>query len=164
MSWTLVRATALFGFSCIFLTILSTEYMRYLLKLFGKPFLMVHHMLAVTGLVLIAMHPLALALLAHDPRAYTLHISSLRAFLVWGGQPALLLFGVAVLAAVLRKRIKSVWRLMHWLNYLAFILAFVHSWLLGSNVTTSALRYIWQAMTAIVVAVFLYKRFAHRQP
>jgi len=40
----------LLGFGALFLAILSHEYLREMRKLFGQPFMTVHHVLAVTGL------------------------------------------------------------------------------------------------------------------
>jgi len=158
----LVRAAALFGYSSIFLTILSHEYMRDMKRLFGQTFLKVHHVLAVVGLVLIVLHPLTLALLTQNPSVFVPRFDSLDLFLTLGGRPALYLFLIAVLAALLRRRIRNVWRFVHWLNYVAFGLAFVHGLRMGPDASQGLLALVWVAMFAVVLLVFLRKRLGRR--
>lgn len=153
-----VRATALFSYTAVFLAILSTEYLREMRKLFGKPFLTVHHILAVAGLILMGLHAVLFALLTQDVRVFLPRFDSLRVFLALGGRPSLYLFVVATLAAVVRGRIRNIWRIIHWLNYLAFALAFAHSWLLGTDVSNPLLRPIWAVLAGIILAVFIRKR------
>lgn len=153
-----VRATALFGYTAVFLTILSTEYLREMRKLFGKPFLIVHHVLAVAGLILMSLHAVLFALLMQDIRVFLPRFDSLRVFLALGGRPSLYLFLLATLAAVVRGRIRNIWRVIHWLNYLAFALAFAHSWLLGTDVSHPLLRPMWAVLAGIILVVFIRKR------
>lgn len=158
LSWSLVRAAALFGYGTLFLVIVSTEYLREMRRLFGKPFLTVHHILAVTALALVIIHPIAVALASRDVTVFVPQFTSLRTFFTLGGRIALYLIFIAVFAALLRACIKSFWRLIHWLNYVAFALAFVHSWLLGTNISTSALRFIWPVMAGLVLLIWVHKR------
>ncbi len=153
-----VRATALFSYTAVFLAILSTEYLREMRKLFGKSFLTVHHILAVAGLILMSLHAVLFALLAQDVRVFLPRFDSLRVFLALGGRPSLYLFVLATLAAVVRGRIRNIWRVIHWLNYLAFALAFAHSWLLGTDVSNPLLRPVWAVLSGIILAVFIRKR------
>jgi hypothetical protein len=153
-----VRATALFSYTAVFLAILSTEYLREMRRLFGEPFLTVHHILAVAGLLLMSLHAVLFALLMRDIMVFLPRFDSLRVFLSLGGRPALYLFAIAALAAVIRGRIRHIWRVIHWLNYLAFALAFVHSWLIGTDVSNPLLRPIWVVLAGIVLWVFIRKR------
>jgi sulfoxide reductase heme-binding subunit YedZ len=162
--YNLARAAALFGFGTLFLAILSHEYLREMRKLFGQPFMTVHHILAVTGLVLVILHPVLIATLLRDPTQFVPRFDSLRTFLLLGGRPALYLILIAVLAAVVRRRLKDTWKVIHWLNYVAFVLVFAHSWMLGGNVSSSVLRFIWPLMLGVVVGVFLRKRLARTSP
>jgi len=152
------RATALFGYSSLFLSIISSEYMREMRKLFGKPFLTVHHILAVVGLMLTAIHPLTFALENKDLSVFVPVFSPVSSFLAWAGRPALYLIFLAALAAMARGHMKSIWRSIHWLNYLAFILAFVHAWHIGTDVATGLLRLAWAVMAVLVLVVFAQKR------
>jgi len=164
LAYNLARAAGLFGYGAVFVTILSHEYMREMRKLFGKPFVTVHHVLAVTGLVLVILHPLLMAILMRDPRQFVPRFDSLRTFLTLGGRAALYLILIAALAAVVRRRLKDTWKVVHWLNYVAFVLVFAHSWLLGGNVSTSVLKFISPLMLLTVVVVFLRKRLARTPP
>ncbi len=153
-----VRGAALFGYVMLFWVIVSSEYMRGMRKLFGRPFLKVHHFLMVIAWLLIVIHPLTVALRSNSLAVFVPIFSPFREFLVWAGRPALYLFALATLAARLRSSIKSTWKFIHWLNYLAFLLVFVHAWLLGTDVASGLLRVIWAAMAGIVLLVFLHKR------
>jgi DMSO/TMAO reductase YedYZ heme-binding membrane subunit len=162
LAYNLARAAALFGYGTLFVTILSHEYMREMRKLFGKPFMTVHHILAVTGLVLVILHPVLMAIMMGDPRQFVPRFDSLRTFLTLGGRAALYLILIAALAAVVRRRLKDTWKVVHWLNYAAFVLIFAHSWLLGGNVSTSILKFVSPLMLLTVVVVFLRKRLARK--
>jgi len=162
--YNLARAAALLGFGTLFLAILSHEYLREMRKLFGRPFMTIHHTLAVAGLVLVILHPVLLVILLRDPTQFVPRFDSLRTFLMLGGRPALYLILIAVLAAVARRRLQDTWKVIHWLNYLAFVLVFAHSWMLGGNVSSTVLRFLWPLMLGVVVGVFLRKRLARPAP
>ncbi len=130
LNW-LIRGVALLGYLAIYLSILSSAYARQLVRLFGRPFIQVHHILSIAGLALIALHPLGVALDWSSPGILFPRLDSLRVFLQWGGPPALYLIVVASLAAALRRPIGKGWRAIHILSYLAFLLATVHATLLG---------------------------------
>jgi sulfoxide reductase heme-binding subunit YedZ len=164
LAYNLARAAALFGYGTLFVTILSHEYMREMRKLVGKPFMTVHHILAVTGLVLVILHPVLMVIILDDPRQFVPRFDSLRTFLTFGGRVALYLILIAALAAVMRRRLKDTWKVVHWLNYVAFVLVFAHSWLLGGNVSISVLKFIWPVMLLTVVVIFLRKRLARTRP
>lgn len=70
------------------------------------------------------------------------------------GKAALLMVTVAVLSALLRRQrwLLARWRYFHFLNYLVFAAAWVHSWFLGSDVQPTSLKYLWIffAFTAVV--------------
>ena len=66
----LVRGTAALGYLAIFLAIISSAYMRQLVRFFGRPFIQLHHILSVTGLVMVTLHPLGRLsnVVGRDPR------------------------------------------------------------------------------------------------
>ena len=161
--WMVVRASALFAYVTLFLAIVSSEYQREMRKLFGQPYMRVHHWLARVGLVLIVLHPVLIAVLSKDPRVFVPRFTPWRVLLSLGGRPALYLFFIAALAGVFRARVKNPWKVIHWLSYLAFLLAFAHAWLLGSTVATGPLRPIWLMMAVVVVIVWLHKRLSGRR-
>lgn len=161
--WALVRTLALFGYVTLFWAIVSSEYMRELRKLFGRPFLKVHHTLTVIAWVLISAHPISYAILAGSPSVLVPIFSPLSAFLQWAGRTALYLFALATLAGLLRKTIKAYWKSVHKINYVAFILVFVHAWLIGTDLSSVLLRILWAVMAAAVLLVALHKTVGGRR-
>jgi DMSO/TMAO reductase YedYZ heme-binding membrane subunit len=154
-----IRAAALLGYLAIFLAVISSAYMRELFQLFGRPFIRVHHIVSVTGLVLVTLHPLGAAVRSASHSVFVPNVSSLDAFFRLGGRPAWYLIGLAALAGRLRTRFKKSWRTVHYLNYVAFVLATVHAILIGTDFLSSlVMRVLAIAMALAAVAVFARKR------
>jgi DMSO/TMAO reductase YedYZ heme-binding membrane subunit len=141
LSW-VVRGAALLGYQFVFLAIISSAFMRPLIKFFGRSFVNIHHVLSITGLVLITLHPVTAAINAASLAVFVPRFASWRLFLSLGGRPAWYLIGVAALAAALRKPIGKRWRLIHYLNYVAFWLASIHASLIGTTFVGAGPRYI----------------------
>jgi DMSO/TMAO reductase YedYZ heme-binding membrane subunit len=152
----IVRAAGLFGYLFLSLAIVSSEYMLQMRKVFGRPFMNVHHHLARVGVVLILVHPTLIAyqfgLSAFLPVFYPF-----MDFLGLAGRPALYLIIIAVLAGVYRKRIPKKWKSIHALNYLGFVLVFFHAWIIGTDLQYSLMQALWIALVLIVLAVFVRK-------
>ena len=70
----------------------------------------------------------------------------------------IILLGIGVLAAVLRGTVGKNWRLLHYVNYVAFWLATVHGILIGSNVQSWVMRGVFILLALIVLGVLLHKR------
>jgi sulfoxide reductase heme-binding subunit YedZ len=157
LNW-FIRGAALLGYLAVFLAILASAYTRQMVKLFGRSFVQVHHILAVAGLTLVTLHPLAVAWDTASPRVFVPTLTSWRALFTNGGRPAWYLVGIASLAGLLRTRIGRNWRLIHYLNYLVFWLATIHALLSGEDFQLTVLRGIPIVAAAIVLAVFLHKR------
>jgi len=158
-----IRATALLGYLAIFVAVVSSAYMRELFQLLGRPFIRVHHILSVTGLILVTLHPLAVALRSSRLSVFIPDVSSWDAFLRLGGRPAWYLLGIAVLAAVLRTRFKQSWRTVHYMNYVAFLLATVHAILIGTDFISPVMKVLAAAMALFAVGVFVRKRLRRRR-
>ena len=167
LTW-VVRTCALVGYVSVFLAAVSSPYMRQLVRFFGRPFVKVHHVAAVAGLVAIVVHPLAVALNSGSLNVLVPVVSSWKAFLTWGGRVAVYLIGLAALAALLRTRYRQAWRFVHMLNYIAFLLVTVHAILLGSDFGGSdfgsvAMRVVAILMALVVVGTFVHKQIQRRQ-
>ena len=158
-----IRVAALLGYSTVFLSILSSAYLRELVQLFGRPFIRVHHVISVTGLIVITAHPIAVAWQSGTLAVFVPKVSSLAGFLDWGGSVAWYLIGLAAVAALVRKSLKRSWRIIHYVNYLAFVLATVHAIRLGADVQQTYLMIITIVMALAVVAVFAQKRISKRR-
>jgi DMSO/TMAO reductase YedYZ heme-binding membrane subunit len=150
----LTRAAALLGYLSVFATIVSSAYLLQIVKFFGRPFIKVHHIVAVTGLVLITLHPTGVLI----TRA-SLGIPLLSLTLgILGGPIAWALIAIAVSVALLRKKIGRNWRPIHYLNYLAFWLATLHANITGTDLQSTVIRVISIALAIAVIAVFVTVR------
>jgi len=153
------RGTSLLGYCAIFLAIISAAYLQQVVRIFGRSFIQVHHVLSVAGLILITVHPLTLALESPSWRLFLPSFDSLTSFLRLGGRPAWYLLAIAALAAVWRRRMSRGWRVLHILNYVAFWLGTAHAMMIGTDFQFSAVRLAAIGMSLAVVAVFVQKRF-----
>lgn len=153
-----IRALALAGYFFIFLAILSSAYLRELVKAFGWPFIKVHHIASITGLVAIGLHPVAVAIDYRTASVFAPKIGTLTETLAWLGRPAWYLLLIAALTAFLRARMGNIWRAIHYVNYIAFLAATVHANLMGGNFSYTVPRVISIVMVAAVIAVFIWRR------
>ena len=159
----IIRGAALLGYLFVFLSITSSACGRKLVRFFGRPFVQVHHVLSVAGLVMVTLHPLGFAWLSKSLRVLIPIFSPWTAFLAWGGRVALYLIGVAVLAAVLRRTISRRWRVIHFLNYGAFLLATPHAILRGTDFQHLFMRVVAIGMLVTATGVFIRKRIRTRR-
>jgi hypothetical protein len=156
--YSIIRATALLGYLCVFLTSLSSLYMRKLSQFFGRSFIKTHHIIAVTGLVLLFTHALFNALSAETLAVFVPEFESFYEFLEHGGRPALWLITIAAVAALFRTRLGRNWRIIHWLNYLAFLIATFHAFSLGTDFRYLIVRIAALLMVCWLVVGFVMKR------
>ena len=161
--YSIIRGAALLGYLSVFLTALSSLYMRELMQFFGRPFIKIHHIVAVTGLVLLFTHALFNALNAETLAVFIPEFESLYEFLEHGGRPALWLISLAAVAALFRTRLGRNWRMIHWLNYLAFFIATFHAFSLGTDFRYPAVRVVALLMVCLLVFSFVVKRVQQQQ-
>jgi sulfoxide reductase heme-binding subunit YedZ len=158
-----IRIAALMGYFCVFGAVVTSAYLRQMIRWFGRPFLKVHHTLSIAGLVLVTIHPLAVAWQALSLRVFIPAVDSWYRFFALGGRPAWYLLGIGALVAVLRRPLGKNWRSLHTLNYLAFWLATVHGILIGTSVQNWAMRLVFGAMALGALGVFVQKRLGARR-
>lgn len=159
-----IRASALTGYQLVFWAILSSAYVPQLVRFFGRPFVKIHHLASITGLVFITLHPILVAVDSRSAGVFLPRFDSVQVFLQLGGRPAWYLIAVAVAAAFLRQRLGGGWRAVHALNYLAFALATAHANLLGGNFQSPALRVGSWLLAGTMLGVFVWKRVRQRRP
>ena len=159
----IVRGAGMVGYVSIFLAILSSAYMRELYRFLGRPFVWGHHVLSISGLILIALHPTILAIETASAAVFVPRFDSWQIFWLLGGRPALYLIAIASLAALLRKSWPKNWRTIHMLNYIAFVLGTVHAVLIGTDFGQPFLRLVPITMALVMVAVFVRKRMGQRR-
>jgi sulfoxide reductase heme-binding subunit YedZ len=157
LNW-LIRGAALLGYTAIFLSAVSSATMRQVYRTFGRPFIKVHHILSVSALVLVTLHPLGAAIDAASLSVFLPKFDSWTTFLELGGRPAWYLIAVASLVALLRKSIGRNWRTIHFLNYVAFLLATVHAIMIGTDLKYSIVKVIAVALALVIVIIFIQKR------
>jgi len=157
LDWT-IRAAALLGYWFIFLAVVSSNYMREMFLTFGRPFLRVHHIISVAGLVLVTIHPLGVAVRSSQLAVFVPDVSSWGGFLRLGGRPAWYLIGLGSLAGLMRTRYKKRWRFVHFLNYVAFLLGTVHGVLIGTDFISPVMTGVGILLAVMVVVVFARKR------
>jgi hypothetical protein len=157
-----IRGAAMLGYLAVFLAIVSSAYMRTLVRFFGRSFVQVHHILSVTGLILITLHPLGVAWADGTLRVFVPRFDSWSVFLQLGGRPAWYLFAIATLAAVIRITLGRNWRMIHFLNYVAFLLATIHGILIGTDFQSTIVRAMSILLAVVVVGVFVQKRIGKR--
>ena len=151
------RATGLFAYLFIFLAILSSEYMKQMKKIFGMGFIAIHHHLVRIGILLMLVHPIAFALEERSFFVFVPVFYPFMDFLELAGRPALYLILIAALAGVYRKKIIRTWKKIHYLSYLAFLLIFIHAWLIGTDLQSRIMQLIWAIMAVIIIVVFIHK-------
>ena len=100
-----IRIAALFGYLGVFLTSLSSNYMRELTRYFGRQFIKVHHITATASLIALVLHATLVAVRSGTASVFLPQISSVLAFLSMGGVPALWLLAITVVTAILKTTI-----------------------------------------------------------
>lgn len=158
-----IRIVALFGYAGVFLTSLSSNYMRELTRFFGRRFIKVHHILATASLIALVLHGTLVAVRAGTAAVFLPQVTSVLAFLSMGGVPALWLLATTVVTAILRATIGNRWKTIHWLNYVAFILATIHAQLIGSDFHNIGIQVVSALMALVLIGVFYWKRTRKRR-
>jgi predicted ferric reductase len=159
----LIRVLALAAYLTAFASIIMTNYVREMYQYFGKPFMTVHHIASISALVLMLSHPIVVVIRDAWPGVLLPQTGSLRVFFMYAGAPALYLFVIGVIAVFLRRLALRSWRYIHWLTYIAFILATVHAILLGSHFVFLPVKIIAGLMAAASVLVFVLRRLKKRR-
>lgn len=107
---------------------------------------------------MVTLHPIGVAIDWVDASVLLPRFDSLRVFLQFGGSPAWLLVAAASLTAALPKVIGRNWRLVHLLNYVAFLLVTVHALMIGTDFQQGVARAVPIVMALVVAAVFAQRR------
>ena len=159
----IVRDLALLGYIAVFLAIVSSYYKRQVIKIFGRSFVNAHHILSVTGAVLLTLHPIGVAWDELDPTVFVPVFFPFYDMLRFGGRIAWYVFAVGALSAVWRKKIGRRWRTIHDFNYLAFVFGTIHANLIGANFEDWPVRVVSIAMLILVAVLFVRQRIEARR-
>ena len=153
-----IRLAALFGAVFILAAALSSAFSLRITRRLKKPFTKVHHPLAITGAGLIVMHPIFVAWNLKSARILIPNFNSWRSFWTMAGCPALILFALGIIAALLIRKIPGYWRWGHWLIYLAIMMAGIHGLRMGQELHNPLLAAFLGVLIMFVLSVFFYKR------
>ncbi|MFX1235663.1 MAG: ferric reductase [Promethearchaeota archaeon] len=154
-----IRLGALFGFTAIFIATTMSPFMVQLYKIFGKPFIKQHHIYSIFGLIMITLHPVTFAISEMNIFVFIPVFIPWIRFLELGGRLALILIYIAVLAAIIRKKIQKYWRFFHILNYFALLLIYIHGLLIGTDFRNIGILIIFTIMLIIAFGSFGLKRY-----
>lgn len=157
------RLFALNGFIALSIASILTAFLKEVTLFFKKPFTRIHHYFAATGLVLITLHPITLAVQLMNPAVFLPNINSLYLFLFFGGRQALIIIYIALTAVLLRRKISTYWRVFHALMYVALFFGIVHADLSGSDFENFAVLIVFNGLFVAVLAAFVYKRWQFYQ-
>ena len=154
-----IRLCAILGFVSMAIAAIMTSYMVKLYKIFGKPFIKIHHLFAILGLILATIHPIAFAISVLNPLVFIPVVNDWVLFWELAGRPALIIIYISVLAGIFRKKLKNSWKIIHSLLYIALFFGLIHGTLIGTSFNSIGIVIIFYALFILVVLSFLYKRY-----
>lgn len=155
-----VRLFALNGFIALSIAAIMTPFLKEITLLLKRPFLRIHHYFAAAGLVLITLHPIALAIQLTNPAVFLPNLSSFHLFLLYGGRQALIIIYIALIAVLLRRKAIAYWRPFHALMYLALFFGVVHANLSGTDfLQNTFITFTFNILFAVAIAAFALKRW-----
>jgi methionine sulfoxide reductase heme-binding subunit len=145
---TLYPLLGLYAFTLVALQVIIGANMRRLRPIFGPKLLQFHRYQGIFALLFALIHPFMVM------SAFGAHkVIVSRDFLPEASRPHVVLGMLAgdlmiitVLTAVAAwklQKFSSSWRIIHFANYGVFILAWIHSWFIGSDISTTPLKYVW---------------------
>jgi predicted ferric reductase len=154
----IIRLAALWGFIGLILSAIMNLNKKILYQKFGLKFMQLHHFMAIFSLITATVHPVVFAIQQVNLLVFIPDFSSWYNFWSLGGRPALILIYIALIAALLRKKSKNAWKYIHWLNYLALILIFIHAILIGTDFQTILILCVFSVLVLGVFLTFVYLR------
>jgi predicted ferric reductase len=157
-----VRFFGLYGYLFLSIAVLLTPFLREVTQAFGKPFLKIHHVFAVLGLVFITLHPVFNAM-EFSLSVFVPNFASWMAFWRLAGRPAFILIYVAVFAALLRTKAPKYWRAFHALMYIVLLFGIVHANLIGYDFKNLGVMLIFNALLVASLAGLAFKRYRSYQ-
>ena len=154
-----VRVFGLYGFLFIGVATLTTPFLAGVTRVFGRPFLRVHHAFSILGVVFITLHPVFNALQRASLSVFVPRFDSWTIFWMLAGRPALIILYIAVVAALLRFKAPRHWRAFHTLMYIVLLFGIVHGSLIGDDFENIWLMVIFDSLFVASMASFVIKRY-----
>jgi predicted ferric reductase len=158
-----IRLAALWGLLAMGIAALMTPFLAEVRRIFGAPFLRVHHVFAAFGLAAITLHPVLVAVRSSSLSVFLPVFPFLERYAPNAGRIALPLIYIAVVAALIRMRFAE-WRYFHLILYLALLLGLLHGvvfsdWFFGNLF----LNVLYLGLGVAIVVAFVAKRWQRRK-
>jgi predicted ferric reductase len=153
------RLAGLFGLTSLFIAILSSSFMKQITKIFETTYIRMHHYFSILGILLVTLHPIAMAFDFETLTIFIPDFSSWEAFWEGAGRPALYIAYIAIIGVLIRTSIQKYWRYVHGLIYVTFLFGAIHGILVGDDLKNPFLFWIFIVMIVIVILNFAYKRY-----
>ncbi len=154
-----IRLCALYGFTALAIATAMTPFLKEITQAFGRPFLRIHHLFAVFGLIFATLHPVFFAIQQMDLTVFIPRFDSWIIFWELAGRPALYILYIATVVALLRLMIPKYWRYFHALMYLVLVFIIVHGNLIGTDFQNLGILIIMNALFIIAIGAFFLKRY-----
>jgi methionine sulfoxide reductase heme-binding subunit len=161
--YTIFLIAGLWGYISLSGAVIMNLFKPDLKRILGRPFLPLHHLLAISGLLLVTLHPVLFIFLSGDPSAIFPNISTPYLFFVNGGRVAIIIIYIAFLAGLFRLKIGTRWKIIHRLVYPALLLAIIHANLIGSTFQNPIIRIICNGLAVAIIITSILKMFKHHK-
>lgn len=153
-----IRLAGLGGLALLAAGMIMSTWSREIYRSFGASFLRIHHLFALSGLILITLHPVLLAIRLMNISVFLPRFGSIQAAMNNAGRPALILLYIALAAVLFRRYTPTYWRVFHGLAWFALILGLVHGILIGTDTDNPLVLAVFVVLGAVAVGSFILKR------
>lgn len=158
-----IRLASLWGFLAMAIALLLAPFLADVRRIFGEPFLRVHHLFAGIGLAAITLHPVLVAARSASLAVFLPVVPLLEGYVPNAGRIALPLIYIGVIGSLLRRQVRE-WRYVHLLLYAALLLGSIHGALMSDIYFGNPfLAALYPALAVAVVGVFVAKRLQRRR-
>jgi len=158
-----IRIAGLTGFVALAGAMIMTPFLPEIYRNFGRPFLRIHHLFAVAGIILVTLHPVLLAIRLMTVAVFLPAFGSLYEFFALGGRLALILMYGALAGVFLRVAIPAGWRALHALMWVVLVLALLHGMLIGTDFREPLIGALFTTLTIAALGAFFAKRIKRRR-
>jgi predicted ferric reductase len=158
-----IRFAGLAGVVLLAVAAIMTPWSREIYRNFGTSFIPFHHIFAISGLILITLHPVFLAIRLMNASVFLPRFWPFDDFLTFAGRPSLILIYIAVAAILLRRNIPGYWRVFHAIIWIALILGIIHGDLIGTDMENPVIFILFNSLAVIAVGAFIVKRLKGRR-
>jgi DMSO/TMAO reductase YedYZ heme-binding membrane subunit len=154
-----IRLCALYGFMALAIATAMTPFLKEVTLAFGRPFIRVHHLFAILGIIFATLHPVFFAIQSMNLAVFIPRFDDWYTFWSLAGRLALYIIYIVSAAGLLRVLVPRYWRYFHWLMYLVLLFVIVHGNLIGQDFQNLGILIIMNVLFIIAMGAFFLKRF-----